>query len=137
MIVADTNLVAQLILKLDQTETAQDIYRRDPEWVMPELWRHEFLNVLASYLRFDHVQPERLALAWQSANVLFADSARQPDMLNALRLAGERNVSAYDAQYLALAQSLSLPLVTEDRKLRQAAPDLTLSMQDFLERTRP
>lgn len=137
MIVADTNLVAQLILKLDQTKTAQDIYRNDPEWVMPELWRHEFLNVLASYLRFDHVQPERLALAWQSANVLFADSARQPDILNALKLAGERNVSAYDAQYLALAQSLSLPLVTEDRKLRQAAPDLTLSMRDFLERTQP
>lgn len=33
MIVADTNLVAQLILKLEQTETAQNIYRRDPEWV--------------------------------------------------------------------------------------------------------
>lgn len=134
MIVADTNLVAQLILKLDQTEIAQDIYRRDPEWLMPELWRHEFLNVLANYLRFDHVQPERLALAWQSANLLFADSVRQPDMLLALKLAGERNTSAYDAQYLALAQTLGLPLVTEDRKLRQAAPDLTLSMREYLER---
>ncbi len=98
MLVADTNLVAQLILKLEQTETAQNIYRRDPEWVMPELWRHEFLNVLANYLRFDHVHPERLALAWQSANMLFADSARQLDMLLALKLAGERNTSAYDAQ---------------------------------------
>lgn len=133
MIVADTNLIANLILKQDQTETAQEVYRHDPEWVTPELWRHEFLNVLANYLRFDHVQPERLALAWQSANTLFANSARQPDMLLALKLAGERNISAYDAQYLTLAQTLNLPLVTEDRKLRQAAPDLTLSMQDFLE----
>lgn len=58
MIVADTNLVAQLMLKLAKTETAQDIYRNDPEWVMPELWRHEFLNILASYLRFDRVQDE-------------------------------------------------------------------------------
>lgn len=133
MIVADTNLIANLILKQDQTETAQEVYRHDPEWVTPELWRHEFLNVLANYLRFDHVQQERLALAWQSANALFANSARQPDMLLALKLAGERNISAYDAQYLSLAQTLNLPLVTEDRKLRQAAPDLTLSMQDFLE----
>lgn len=137
MIVADTNLVAQLILKLDQTETAQAVYRSDPEWVMPELWRHEFLNVLANYLRFDRAPPERLALAWQNANTLFADSARQPDWLLALKLAGEHNTSAYDAQYLALAQTLSLPLVTEDRKLRQAAPGLSFSMHDFLERTPP
>ncbi|MDD5329046.1 MAG: type II toxin-antitoxin system VapC family toxin [Sulfuricella sp.] len=134
MIVADVNLVAQLILKLDRTETAQAVFRSAPEWVMPELWRHEFLNVLANYLRFDRVPAERLALAWQSANALFAESIRQPDMLLALKLAGERGASAYDAQYLALAQTLGLPLVTEDRKLRQAAPDLTLSMQEFIER---
>jgi hypothetical protein len=45
MIVADTNLVAQLILELDLTEQAQRVYQRDPDWRLPELWRHEFLNV--------------------------------------------------------------------------------------------
>jgi len=132
MIVADTNLVAQLILSLDLTARAQEIYRRDPDWHLPELWRHEFLNVLASYLRFDKVPAAQLLLAWKQAIELFAGATCEVDMPLALELAGERNISAYDAQYLALARSLSVPLVTEDRRLRRAAPSETISMNQFL-----
>jgi predicted nucleic acid-binding protein len=132
MIVADANLVAQLILSLDLTAEAQEIYRRDPDWRLPELWRHEFLNVLASYMRFDKVPADPVRRAWRQAVQVFAEATCEVDMLLALELAAERNVSAYDAQYVALARSLSVPLVTEDRKLRRAAPDETLSMKQFL-----
>lgn len=132
MIVADTNLVAQLILSLDLTACAQEIYRRDPDWRLPELWRHEFVNVLASYLRFDKVPVARLLLAWQQAVELFADASCEVDMPLALELAGELNISAYDAQYVALARTLSVPLVTEDSKLRRAAPRDAVAMKQFL-----
>jgi predicted nucleic acid-binding protein len=39
-----------------------------------------------------------------------------------LALALEHGLSAYDASYLALAQSLDVPLVTADRRLAGAAP---------------
>lgn len=133
MIVADTNLVAQLILNLDLTALAQRIYRRDPDWRLPELWRHEFLNVLACYLRFDKVPVPRLLLAWQKSVELFTASTCEVDMPLALELAGERNISAYDAQYVALARVLSVPLITENRKLRRAAPSETISMRQFLD----
>ena len=55
-------------------------------------------------------------------------------MRKAFHLAIQHCVSSYDAQYLALAQMLGISLVTEDRKLRRAAPDLTVSMQDFLKK---
>jgi predicted nucleic acid-binding protein len=132
MIVADTNLVVQLTLRLAQTEQARNVYQRDSDWVLPELWRHEYLNVLANYLRFDHTPMETLLAAWQQATSLFKNSVKPVDMLQALRLAGDLNISAYDAQYLALAQTFDIKLVTEDRKLRKAAPDMTLSMQAFL-----
>jgi predicted nucleic acid-binding protein len=132
MIVADTNLVAQLILSLDLTADAQEVYRRDPDWRLPELWRHEFLNVLASYLRFDKVPAARLLLAWQRAAELFGGAVCEVDMPLALEVAGERDISAYDAQYVALARALSVPLVTEDRKLRRAAPREAISMKQFL-----
>ncbi len=132
MIVADTNLIAQLVLKLDQTEQARLTYRRDPDWRMPDLWRHEFLNVLANYLRFDKVSLSTLLPVWQRASHLFDGSTCKVDKARALALSGERNISAYDAQYLALAQALGAPLITEDRRLLRAAPLEALTIKQFL-----
>ena len=132
MIVADTNLIVQLTLKLAQTEQAQSVYSRDPVWIMPELWRHEYLNVLANYLRFDNKPREVLINAWQGAAKLFENSVQPVDMEFALELAGDLNITAYDAQYLSLAKTSRVKLVTEDRKLRNAAPGLTSSMKEFL-----
>ena len=43
-----------------------------------------------------------------------------------LALALEHRLSAYDASYLALAQSLDVPLVTADRRLANAAANAEL-----------
>ena len=42
------------------------------------------------------------------------------------------NVTAYDARFLALAQQVGERLITEDAKLRAAAPELTQSMAEAL-----
>lgn len=132
MIIADTNLIAQLILSLDQTRHAQAVYRLDPDWRMPSLWQHEFLNILASYLRFDRAPIPTLLAAWNRAQDLFEDASCEIDVSDALRLAGERGISGYDAQYLALARRLNVPLITEDKKLLRIAPREALSMKQFL-----
>ena len=40
--------------------------------------------------------------------------------------------TGYDAQYVALAQSLNALLITEGRKLRVAVPGIAFSMREFL-----
>jgi predicted nucleic acid-binding protein len=50
----------------------------------------------------------------------------------ALSIAVHYGVTAYDARFLALAQQLGRPLVTEDAKLRAAAPGLTQSLNEAL-----
>lgn len=50
----------------------------------------------------------------------------------ALAVAAKYAITGYDAQYVALAQSLNASLVTEDRKLREAVPGIAFSMQEFL-----
>ena len=42
--------------------------------------------------------------------------------------------SCEDAQYVALAQSLNAPLITEDRKLGEAVPEIAFSLREFLAR---
>jgi predicted nucleic acid-binding protein len=45
-----------------------------------------------------------------------------------LALANRLRISAYDALYLGVSIELGVPLVTEDRRLREAAPDRSLSL---------
>ena len=49
-----------------------------------------------------------------------------------LAVAVEYAITGYDAQHVALAQSLNAPLITEDRKLRKAVPGIAFLMQEFL-----
>jgi predicted nucleic acid-binding protein len=50
----------------------------------------------------------------------------------ALSVAAKYAITGYDAQYVALAQSLNAPLITEDRKLRNAVLGIAFSTQEFL-----
>ena len=52
--------------------------------------------------------------------------------LRALRCAERFAVSAYNARFLVLADALGAKLVTEDAKLRAAAPELTCSLAQAL-----
>ena len=51
MIVVDTNVLVYLLLPGERTEQAERVFRRDPVWAAPRLWRSEFRNVLAVYMR--------------------------------------------------------------------------------------
>lgn len=51
MIVADVNLVAYLYLPGKYSEQAEDLLPREPDWAVPRLWRSEFRNILATYMR--------------------------------------------------------------------------------------
>ena len=44
MIVVDTNLVSYLLIEGKRTVEARQVRQRDPDCVLPPLWRGEFLN---------------------------------------------------------------------------------------------
>ena len=135
MIVADTNIIAYLLIAGDKTALAQETYRQDRDWIVPKLWRHEFLNVLASFLRFGGGQREDGHEIWARGIALFGEREYDPDMAMALDLSIEFNASAYDTQFVALAQSNGSRLITEDQKLLKAFPDIAKSMREFLRNT--
>jgi predicted nucleic acid-binding protein len=56
---------------------------------------------------------------------------QQPEMEYALSLAIQHGISAYDAQYVALAASLDAQLVSEDKKLQRVLPGRVVSMTNF------
>jgi len=126
LIVADTNLVAYLLIEGEKTELARAVWNRDPQWMLPTLWRSEFLNVLATSIRARVLTREQARDRWHRALTLFGSheiEARGDDVLD---IAAERGLSAYDAQFIAVAIRLEVPLVTADRRVLNACPDLAV-----------
>lgn len=63
---------------------------------------------------------------WQKAIERFAMQEVQVDGHQVLELAIHSGCSSYDAEFVVLAQQLQCPLLTFDRKLLQAFPDLAV-----------
>jgi predicted nucleic acid-binding protein len=133
VIVVDVNVIAYLLIAGEKTADAQALRDLDTDWIVPDLWRDEFLNILATYIRQGGTDLEAAKKVWQTAADLFSATERRADPIATLDLAYRRRLSAYDAQYLAVAVSLNLKLVTEDKALRQAAPQYCSTMSEFLE----
>ncbi len=132
MIVVDTNVLAYLLIEGPRTGQARRLAEKAPGWRLPELWKIEFLNVLLNYWKFGGMESGEVEAVWDRSSRLDFVSEAPVSYAGAMRLARRFRVSAYDAAFLALAESLGTVCVTEDRKLRQAAPDLAVSMGDFL-----
>ena len=62
---------------------------------------------------------------------LIGDAEEEPDPIAVLRLAVRAGISAYDAQFVALAEMLDTLLVTGDRKLAKRCPRRVILMSDY------
>jgi len=128
LIVVDTNVIAYLLIEGDRTNRARSLWRDEPDWRVPPLWRHEFLNVLATFAKRGGADLADTTQLWTHAVDAIGSGEIEVDMSAALELAVTRQISAYDAQFITLARRLSVPLVTEDKKLRKTFPDSTLPL---------
>lgn len=131
MIVADTNLVSYLLIEGERTTAARQVHRKDSDWSLPPLWRSEFLNVLATAVRAGVLDTEQAFSIWWVASDLFSGHEVEPDGDRVLTLALERRISAYDAQFVALAQDLEVPLVTGDLLIVERCPEIAISIENF------
>lgn len=130
MIVADTNLVAYLLIDGERTELARRVWERDADWLLPPLWRSEFLNVLALSVRAEVIDAADAQRSWLTATSLLSNGEREPSGSRVLEAALRLRISAYDAQFVSLAEEEELDLVTGDKGLLQAF-DRAVSIERF------
>lgn len=132
MIVVDTNLLAYAVLGGERSELAERAALRDSDWIAPALWRHEMANVLATAMRVRGLSLTEALYAFAAAERLVAEAEIEPELADRLELAARGKVSAYDAEFVAVALRLDLPLVTADRRLAQAFPKSVLLVEEFV-----
>lgn len=134
MIVSDANLIAYLVLESPWLDLARGVHHKDGEWFAPSLWRFEFQNTLATTMRREGWGLPVVLSALETANRLVA-RVQDPDPAAVFELVRRHHLSAYDAQYAALALELGVPLVTQDKELLRKLPRTAVSMKGFLDKT--
>ena len=128
MIVVDSNVIAYLYLPGEFTAAAEALLERDPEWAAPVLWRSEFRNILAGYLRRGALTFEQALALQREAESLLAGLEYEVDSRSVLELVRDSDCSAYDCEFVALAEKLKTKLVTMDKKLLKAFPGKAMAL---------
>lgn len=131
MIVVDTNLIVYLLLASERSAQAEQAFRRDPEWAAPLLWRSELRNVLATQVRARKINLDIAQAVMSQAEVLMQGREYSVASVHVLRLAAESGCTAYDCEFVALAQDLDVPLVTVDRQVLAAFTNRAVSLDTF------
>ena len=128
MIVVDSNVIAYLYLPGAFTVAAEELLAREPEWAAPILWRSEFRNMLAGYLRRGALSFDAAVLLQHEAQALLAGHEFELDSTAVLELVRDSDCSAYDCEFIALAAKLNTTMVTMDNKLLRAFPKCAISL---------
>jgi predicted nucleic acid-binding protein len=131
VIVADTNVIVALMLPSQQTAQAERLYGADPDWIAPLLWRSEMRNVLTLYLRKSLISLDQAVRVQTEAESFLQDREYEVDSQDVLTLAGQGPCSAYDCEFVALARSFGVKLVTLDRRVIAAFPETVLQLDAF------
>jgi predicted nucleic acid-binding protein len=131
VIVADTNLLAYLYLPGEHTARAEQVLMKDREWAAPILWRSEFRNILALYLRRDLISAELALEAFRDAETTVMGREYAVETSRVLTLVQQSSCSAYDCEFVALAQELGIPLVTSDKEVLKNFRDIAVSPTQF------
>ncbi|MEQ1805953.1 MAG: type II toxin-antitoxin system VapC family toxin [Burkholderiaceae bacterium] len=124
----DTNVVAYLYLPGAHSAAAEALLEHDADWAAPVLWRSEFRNVLAGYLRRGTLTFDQACGVQAEAETLLNGAEFEVDSASVIALVRDSDCSAYDCEFIALAITLDTMLVTQDKKLLKAFPTRTVAL---------
>lgn len=131
MIVVDTNVIAYLWIPGSHTSQAEGVLKKDPEWMAPLLWRSEFRNVLAGYLIRGQTDLDIAIQVMTEAQFHLKGREYTVASDHVLSLVRKSKCSAYDCEFVALAEDLETTLVTTDKQILKAFPSIAVSIDQW------
>jgi predicted nucleic acid-binding protein len=134
MIVVDTNIIAYFYLESERSVQVERLLEKDTRWSAPLLWRSEFRNVLAHYIRKDYLSLEEAQEIIREALMLMKGREYEVASFQVMELVASSDCSAYDCEFVALAGDLGTPLVTVDRKILKEFPQIAISLDEYIEK---
>ena len=103
------------------------------QWHVPLLWRSEMRSILTGYLRDGTLNATQIAEIMAAAEAAFSGREHLVSSEKVFKIVSETRLSAYDAEFVALAEALAVSLVTADKVVLKAFPKRARTMEAFVE----
>jgi len=127
-IIADTNTFLAVTLYEPERDTIIKL-TIGHDLVAPDILPFEIGNALSAMLKRRRIEPENLLPVWDSTQQIPVD-LRSVNIREALKIASQFNIDAYDAYFLVCAISLNSPLITIDRRMLEVAQSLGIHIME-------
>jgi len=134
MIVVDTNVISYFYLSSEYSELAEQLFMKTSSWSAPILWRSEFRNVLSFYVRKEIITLHEAIQIYEAAESLLQQNEYEINSIQVLKLSQKSGCSAYDCEFVNLAQDLNVPLVTMDKKVLHSFQGTAVSIQKYIDK---
>jgi len=134
MIVVDVNFLIHFYFPSDFSSITEKVFLKDPIWISPILWRSEFKNVLLGFVRKNIVDFSKAIEGIEKAEIKMQGAEHPVSSLQVMELGRNSNCSAYDCEYVALAKTKELILLTWDGKILKAFPEIATTPEKYLEK---
>ena len=134
MIVVDTNVMVRLLVGGPGGADAARLFKHDPEWGAPVILMSELRNVLLGLVRQGALLPDQAKDMTDDAAAVLGDRVATVPSGQVFDAALECGLTAYDAELVALARAIGVPLATSDSAILQGAQDVAVSPREALGR---
>ncbi len=128
-IIADTNTFIAVALNEPEKESIIGI-TKGFHLAAPEILPFEIGNALTAMLKKNILMKEEMNTAWKAAQTIPVE-LRKIEMEDALDIAGEHHIYAYDAYFLECAKRLRCPILTLDRRMKRIAKTIGITTLEY------
>ena len=130
MIAVDTNVMTHLLMGGEGSADAALLFEQDPEWAAPVILMSGLRNVLLGFVRHGALVPDQAKAMSDDAGAILGDRTATVTSAQVFDVALECGLTAYDAEFVALARTLGVPLVTLDGAILRGAADGSVSLRN-------
>ena len=133
MIVVDTNVMTHLLMGGERGSDAALLFEQDPEWAAPVILTSELRNVLLGFVRQGVLCPEQSKAMSDDAAAILGNRVATVSGDQVFDVALECVLTAYDAEFVVLARTLGVRLVTLDGAILQGAVDVAAPLRSSVD----
>jgi len=125
-IVSDTNIFLAVVLDEPEKESIIQLTAK-VNAISPEILPYEIGNALSAMVKRKRLTEDEALAAFEGVSSIPVRLV-SVDIKQALKIAFDYNIYAYDAYFLQCAKQLSCPLITLDKKMKQVAYELKIEV---------
>jgi predicted nucleic acid-binding protein len=133
LIVVDTAILAHMTFPTRHSAAVSALHEKNSVWEAPALWKIEFLNVLALYVKKGVLDHSESLNALDYAERLIGSREHAVDPRQVINAMADSSCSSYDCTFVVLAQHLDTNLITYDKKLLREFPRIAITPERYLE----